>query len=71
MKLFFICMLAFVWGAHATGYSQQQTVSLDLKQCDVNTLFQEIWKQTGLRFVYNEYLRGKPKRGEVAGRDFP
>ena len=54
MKLFFICMLAFVWGAHATGYSQQQTVSLDLKQCDVNTLFQEIWKQTGLRFVYNE-----------------
>ena len=54
MKLFFIFMLAFVWGAHATGYSQQQTVSLDLRQCTVNTLFQEIWKQTGLRFVYNE-----------------
>ena len=54
MKLFFIFMLAFAWGVHAKGYSQEQTVSLKLRQCTVNTLFQEIWKQTGLRFVYNE-----------------
>ena len=38
----------------ANGYSQEQVVSLNLKQCDVNTLCQEIWKQTGLRFIYNE-----------------
>ena len=54
MKLFSIFMLFFVLGTHATSYSQKQRVSLNLKQCDINTLFQEIWKQTGLRFVYNE-----------------
>lgn len=54
MKLFSIFMLVFTLGAYASGYSQKQLVTLDLKQCDVNTLFQEIWKQTGLRFVYNE-----------------
>lgn len=54
MKLFSIFMLAFTLGTYASGYSQKQLVTLDLKQCDINTLFQEIWKQTGLRFVYNE-----------------
>lgn len=54
MKLFSIFMLIFVLGVNATSYSQHHLVSLDLKQCDINTLFQEIWKQTGLRFVYNE-----------------
>lgn len=54
MKLFSIFMLVFTLGTYASGYSQKQLVTLDLKQCDVNTLFQEIWKQTGLRFVYNE-----------------
>ena len=54
MKLFSIFMLVFVLGVNATSYSQHHLVSLDLKQCDINTLFQEIWKQTGLRFVYNE-----------------
>ena len=44
----------FVSGAMANGYSQEQVVSLNLHQCDVNTLCQEIWKQTGLRFIYNE-----------------
>lgn len=53
MKLFSIFMLAFMLGANATSFSQKQHVSLDLKQCDLNTLFLEIWKQTGLRFVYN------------------
>lgn len=53
MKIFTICMFVFVFGAAANGYSQKQLVTLDIAQCDVNTLFQEIWKQTGLRFVYN------------------
>lgn len=54
MKLFSIFTLTFVLSASATSFSQKQQVSLNLKQCDLHTLFQEIWKQTGLRFVYNE-----------------
>ncbi|WP_176554997.1 MULTISPECIES: TonB-dependent receptor [unclassified Butyricimonas] len=54
MKLFLFLMLVFTFGVHAAGYSQKQLVTLDLEQCDVNSLFREIWKQTGLRFVYNE-----------------
>lgn len=54
MRLFSIFMLVFTLGATASGFSQKQLVSLDLKQRDVSTLFREIWKQTGLRFVYNE-----------------
>lgn len=54
MKLFAIFTLVFTLGSYASGFSQQQVVTLDLKQCDLNILFQEIWKQTGLRFVYNE-----------------
>lgn len=49
MKLFSIFMLVFTLGGFASGYSQKQVVTLNLKQCDVNTLLQEIWKQTGLR----------------------
>ena len=47
-------MLVFVLGAAASSYSQNQLVSLDLKQCNVRQLFKEIRKQTGLRFVFNE-----------------
>lgn len=54
MKLFTIFMLVFVLGAAASSYSQNQLVSLDLKQCNVRQLFKEIRKQTGLRFVFNE-----------------
>ena len=54
MRVFTICMLVFVFGATASGFSQKQVVTLDLRQCDMSTLFQEIWKQTGLRFVYND-----------------
>ena len=54
MRVFTICMLVFVFGARASSFSQKQVVTLDLRQCDMNTLFQEIWKQTGLRFVYND-----------------
>ena len=54
MKLFSIFMLVFNLGSFATGFSQQQLVTLNLKNCSINTVFQEIWKQTGLRFIYNE-----------------
>ena len=54
MRLLMIFCFFFVSGVMANGYSQEQVVSLNLHQCDVNTLCQEIWKQTGLRFIYNE-----------------
>lgn len=55
MRLFTDLYVCFcVHGASANSFSQKQTVTLDLYQCDVSTLFQEIWKQTGLRFVYND-----------------
>ena len=65
MKLFSIFMLVFTLGGFASGYSQKQVVTLNLKQCDVNTLLQEIWKQTGLRFVYNEQDVAQLKRFDV------
>lgn len=54
LKLFSIFTFIGVLGASANGYSQKQLVSLNLQQCDVSTLFKEIRKQTGFRFVYNE-----------------
>jgi TonB-linked SusC/RagA family outer membrane protein len=47
-------MFALVTCSAASGYSQEPVVSLDLKRSDVGTLFREIRRQTGLRFVYNE-----------------
>lgn len=61
MKLFSIFMLFFTLGVTASGFSQKQQVTLDLKQSEVSTLFREIWKQTGLRFMYNEkYIADLP-----------
>ena len=54
MRLLMIFCFFFISGVMANSYSQGQVVSLDLHKCDVNTLCQEIWKQTGLRFIYNE-----------------
>lgn len=54
LKLFSIFTFIGILGASANGYSQEQIVSFDLHQCNVNKLFKEIRKQTGIRFVYNE-----------------
>ena len=54
MRLLLVFCFFLISGAMANTYSQEQVVSLDLRHCDVNTLCQEIWKQTGLRFIYNE-----------------
>ena len=67
MRLFTICM--FVFGASANCFSQKHTVTLDLYQCDVSTLFQEIWKQTGLRFVYNDRDVAKVARFDLQVKD--
>lgn len=54
MKLFAFFMLVFVLGVSARSYSQNQLVTLNLYGSNVRTLFKEIRKQTGVRFVYNE-----------------
>lgn len=48
--LFLACLLAMVLPLHA----QQQQVCLDLKNQSAQILFQEIQRQTGLSFVYNQ-----------------
>lgn len=42
MKLFPIFMFVLVVGVTAKSFSQEQTVSLNLHQCDVSVLFKEI-----------------------------
>ena len=69
MRLFTICMFVFVFGASANSFSQKQTVTLDLYQCDISTLFQEIRKQTGLRFVYNDRDVAKVARFDLQVKD--
>lgn len=54
MRLLLVFCFFLISGAMANTYSQEQVVSLDLRHCDVNTLCWEIWKQTGLCFIYNE-----------------
>ena len=54
MKLLMIFMSVFVLGANARSYSQSQSVSLNLRQSDVPTIFKEIRKQTGISFVFNK-----------------
>lgn len=54
LRSLLVCCFFLLSGGAAHGYSQDQNVTLNLQRCDVNTLCQEIWKQTGLRFIYNE-----------------
>lgn len=54
VKLFAFFMLVFVLGVNARSYSQNQVVTLNLHESSVRTLFKEIRKQTGVRFVFNE-----------------
>lgn len=54
MKLFSFFMLVFVLGVSTRSYSQNQLVTLELRGATCGTLFKEIRKQTGVRFVFNE-----------------
>lgn len=51
LTIIFVCFL--VLGASASTYSQNQKVTLNLKECSINRLFKEIKKQTGLQFMFN------------------
>ncbi|MEG0797117.1 MAG: carboxypeptidase-like regulatory domain-containing protein, partial [Odoribacter sp.] len=54
MKLCLIFTFLFSFSVSARVLAQQEKVSLDLSGATLKILFQEIQKQTGLYFVYNE-----------------
>ena len=56
MKCALIFMLVFVFGAKAELYSQQYMLNLQLKQTSLTKVFDQMEKQTGLKFLYNSLL---------------
>lgn len=48
-----ILVIAFSICAQISN-AQNQKVTIKMKDCSVNKLLTEVWKQTGLKFVYNE-----------------
>lgn len=54
MKLSIIFILFFSFSVSARVVAQQEKVNLNLSKANLQTLFREIQKQTGLYFVYNE-----------------
>ena len=53
MRLCIIFMVVLQFATFANGSAQDQRINLDLKQVSYYELFNEIHKQTGLRFIYN------------------
>lgn len=53
-KVLCLVLLLLPVSVGAVDREQNQLVTLNLHDCTVNTLFKEIRKQTGLRFIYNE-----------------
>jgi len=53
MKLIAILLFIFSYGAMAAS-SSAQTVTINMKQKTLETIFSEVTKQTNLRFFYNE-----------------
>ena len=61
MKLCIIFVVFLQLTSFATGNAQEQMVSLNLRDVSYYQLFNEIHKQTGLRFIYNtNQLEGMP-----------
>lgn len=54
MRLCVIFTFLFSFSVSARVIAQQEKVNLDLQRATLQTLFQEIQRQTGLFFVYNE-----------------
>lgn len=56
VKCGFVFMFVFILGARAELYSQQHILNLQLKQASLAKVFEQMEKQTGLRFLYNTRL---------------
>lgn len=53
MKLFLILMCGFTFSLSARSLAQDERVNLDLQNVSVNTLLNEIQRQTALHFIFN------------------
>lgn len=53
MKLCFVLMTVFCMSVAAKSFSQQQKISLDMREVKVIKLFKEIQKRADLYFIYN------------------
>ncbi len=69
MRLACAFMLVFGLTARSAASPQGQRVTLDLKQATFFQLFDEIHKQTGLRFVYNTDQLGRLDAIDVKAED--
>lgn len=59
-----LCFLMLVWLIQVRGeaYSQNQLLTLQLKNCNVEEFLQEVKNQTGIRFMYrSEFVRKIPR----------
>ncbi|MBS1597442.1 MAG: SusC/RagA family TonB-linked outer membrane protein [Bacteroidetes bacterium] len=63
MKIIAVLLFAFCMHVHATGYSQ--TVTLQLKNVPLTTIFAEIKNQTGYSFVYTREDLQKAKNVDI------
>lgn len=59
-----LCFLMFVFLLQVRGevIAQNQVVSMDLKNCNVEEFLREVKDQTGIRFMYkSEYVQAIPR----------
>lgn len=70
MRLNAILLFGFVFSAYCNTQAQHQKIDLELKNASYLELFNEIKKQTGIRFLYHEnYLEKLPQVNlEVSGK---
>lgn len=69
MKLFWILICVFTFSVSANTLAQQERVSLNLKDVEVRTLFDEIQRQTNLYFVFNTELTDRLGQLSVKVKD--
>jgi TonB-linked SusC/RagA family outer membrane protein len=72
MKISFLLLVLTVLNAYATNiFSQNMTVSVDMKNATVREVVSEIGKQGGINFLFNDNLAGLNQRVSVSFADQP
>ena len=54
MKVMFFLMLMFLMQLKAEVFSQNQALTLKMKNCNVEEFLSEVRKQTGVRFMFRQ-----------------
>ena len=71
MRLLFILMTMTSMTISANGFSQEQRVTLDVKNVGAMELFKQIQKETNLFFVYNDADLISYNKISVSAKDEP